>query len=295
MPRPRQRTTVGKKTTRARGNLKKTTKKGAYNKNRKKNFQIRRAPFTETKSRVAEEVALAVDNAAQVVDPTQELLVPNDDALTMIPMSSMLVQHQGLGEDEMIGNSVYAKYLKCKIQFKLPEGINAIKHSADLYVIAGWVKSPYAATSFTSVTPPNVLPSNINDHVAKHVKEFFDQREDKLRFIPKVNTNIKINHYKRIKPNRNGALGIPATAYSSMSPSGYNVAGGNPIINHSVTWTINRKLHYTHGKNIDLYSTMFLNSSWLPFVVIYNPTFDQFASGSQITISSNNAFWYSDS
>ena len=29
------------------GNMKKTTKRGAYNKNRKRNFAIRRAPFVE--------------------------------------------------------------------------------------------------------------------------------------------------------------------------------------------------------------------------------------------------------
>lgn len=276
--------------------LKKTSKTGAYKANRKKNFQIRRAPFTETKSRTAEEVAITVDDDDEIVDPTQELLIPNDDALTMIPMTSMLVQHQGLGEDEMIGNSVYAKYLKCKMQLKLPEGMNAIRHSADLYVVAGWVKSPYASSSFTTVTPPNVLPSNINTWIASHVKDFFDQREDKLRFVPKQNTNIKITHYRRIKPNRNGALGIPAQAYHSADPSGgFAIAGANPIINHSVTWTINKKLHYTHGKAIGSYNTMFLNASWLPFLVIYNPTFASFASGSQIGVSSNNCFWYSDS
>ena len=274
--------------------LKKTSRTGAYKANKKRNFQIRRAPFVETKSRTAEEVAVTVDDESQVVDPTQELLIPNDDALTQIPMVSFLVQHQGLAEDEMIGNSIYAKYLKCKMQFKLPEGINAIKHSADLYVVAGWVKAPYAATSFTGVTPPNVLPTHINDHIAKHVKDFFDQREDKLRFISKQNTNIKITHYRRIKPNRNGALGVPAQAYSTAGAPGFSIVGGNPIINHSVTWTINRKIHYTHGKNIGLYSTMFVNASWLPFLVIFNPTYSQFVSGSQIGISSNNALWYSD-
>ena len=299
MPRPRQRTYVGKRMSRNKGNLKVTTKKGAYNKYAKKKFQRRRAPFVETKSRVAEEVAVAAADASQIVDPTQILTIPNDDALTMVSQVSMLVQHQGLGEDELIGNSLYAKYLKCKMQFMLPEGPYAIKHSADLYVIAGWVKAPYAATSFTLPTPPNVTPAIINDYIAKHVKDFFDEREDKLRFVPKVNTNIKITHYKRIKPNHNGALGAPVTMLSG------NVTGGaNPIINHSVTWRINRKLHYTHGKSIggsgpgsDQYGTMFLNSSWLPFLTIYNPTFSQFPSGDdyRIKFSSNNCFWYSDS
>jgi hypothetical protein len=280
------------------GGLRKTSKPGAYNKGKKKNFQIRRAPFVETKSRVAEEVAVAVGDSTQIVDPTQELTIPNDDALTMVPMVSMLTQHQGLEEDSMIGNSLYARFLKCKMQFMLPDGFHAIQHSADLYVVAGWVKAPYSATSFTTITPQNVLPTVINDHIAKHVKDFFDEREDKLRFIPKVNTNIKITHYNRIKPNRNGALGVPSQVYgTTTAPTGYKVAGGNPVINHSVTWKINRKLHYTHGKSLGSYSTMFLNSSWLPFLTIYNPTYAQFTAGTdyRIKFSSNNCFWYSDS
>ena len=85
--------------------------------------------------------------------------------------------------------------------------------------------------------------------------------------------------------------------------AGGTTAGANPIINHSVTWKIMRKLHYTHGKAIgaagpgeSTYSTMFLNSSWLPFLTVMNPTYAQFQSGDEyrIKFSSNNCFWYSD-
>lgn len=283
-------------------NNKKRAKVSAYRSTRKKQMVNAMRPMVETKSRTAEEVALQAQST-EIVDPTDYGALLNDDAITQIPLIPFNTMTQGLNEDEMIGLSCYARWLKCKLQIKLPEGVNAIQHSADLYVVHGWVKAPVAKTSFTNIKPNQVSPNTINSHVVQHVKDFLDEREDKLRFIPKQNTNIKILGYKRVKPNRNGALGAPVGTFgTTIVSTGYKTVGANPIINHSCTWKIMRKIHYTHGAALNAsgsdpgYKTLFPNASWLPFLVLYNPTYEQFASAdaARIEVASNSCLWYSD-
>lgn len=281
-------------------------KLNAYASTRKRNMVNAQRPMVETKSRTTEEVAIAVNNDALIINPmSQYLQVDNDDALTQIPQVPFLTQIQGLDEDQMIGLSNYTRWLKCKVQIKLPEGVNAIQHNADLYMVHGWVKAPLAKTSFTTIKPNEVTPAILNAHIASHVKDFFDQREDKLRFIPKQNTNLKILGYKRIKPNRNGALGVPSQVYGTTTvPTGFKIAGGNPIINYSCTWKVMRKIHYTKGAELTIgagpakYPTLFNNSGYLPFLVVYNPTFAQFVPApgglDRIQITYNSCCWYSD-
>ena len=86
-------------TTTTRGtqsNLKKTTKRGAYRPSRKKNFQIRRAPFVETKRRVHADIAAlnsAVDGTASTnyQDPIAGLSVPNNDAYTLLDLATLKI------------------------------------------------------------------------------------------------------------------------------------------------------------------------------------------------------------
>ena len=66
----RQSTVVGKPKTKARaqrGYMKKTTRRGAYKRNRKKQFMIRNAPFKETKSKTSEDL---VDQGFLTSPPT---------------------------------------------------------------------------------------------------------------------------------------------------------------------------------------------------------------------------------
>ena len=53
-------------------------------------------------------------------------------------------------------------------------------------------------------------------------KPYFDDRSDKLSFRPKETTNIKIESYRRIKPNLNEAIAsraVPDTHYSAAAPA----------------------------------------------------------------------------
>lgn len=290
----RQSTYVGKRKT-GRKYMKKTTKKGAYNKARKNQMAIRRAPFVETKSRTHEDVYLQVNNPSMVIDPTDFNTIPNSNSdgdvqtITSLPILSMLSHSQGLGEDEMIGLSVFGKYLKAKLQFKLPDGANSITHPADVYLVHGFVKAPFGRTSFTNPTAQATDRNDVKGWISRHIKDFFDEREDKLRFIPKQNTNLTILGYRKIKPNRNANLGVDAIG---------NAQGTFPMINMSCYWPVKRKIYYTPGtSNQANVQFLYPNTQQLPFMAVYNPTAGQFTAGADysLKVAYNDCFWYSDS
>ena len=97
--------------------------------------------------------------------------------VTMLPPSSFLAMQQGIGEDEMVGLQVFSKYIKKKIQIKLPSGTYAIQHPCDLYLVHGWIKSPLARTGHTTPTAPNNTYNDTKTYILNHVNDFFDERE----------------------------------------------------------------------------------------------------------------------
>lgn len=282
---------------RSRNVTRQAAKRRAYRSTNKRRFMTKRAPFVETKSVTEEEQAVKASSMS-LLNPTDYLSLQTATPITMINPVPFLCMQQGIGEDQMVGLSVYSKYLKTKIQFKLPGGAYAIQHACDLYLVHGWIKSPLARTNFTTPTAPANTLTDTKTYLLNHVKDFFDEREDKLRFIPRANTNIKILGYKRIKANRNSALGLPVEAYTNTTVSpGYKTVGANPIINESITWKTMRKIHYTPGTEVSpTLANFYPNSDWLPFCCIYNPTVASFTAGADYTIkvAHNSAHWYSD-
>lgn len=278
--------------------MKKTTKKGAYNKTAKANFQRRRAPLVETKVRILKDIS-----DGSVVNPIISgytySAIQNDDAFTHISMVPFLSQTQGLGENQMIGNSIYSRYLKCKLSFLYPSGVKQLATPCNQYIVHGWIKNGMGLTNFTAPTQGACVRSDVSQHIINRVKEYFNARTDRLEFIPKTDTGIKILGYRKIKNDKN----------SQFSTEGNNVGP----INMSCTWTINRKIHYTQGMPLSTTpgvgpndSHMYPNAQqYLPFLVIFNP---QFASMPQqsppgtptpvtdtLAVSFNIAHWYSDS
>lgn len=290
MPLTRQSTYVGKRKS-TRKYVKKTTRRGAYKPARKKQMMIRRAPFVETKSRTHEEI---YTSGVLPLDPTDFNTIPNSDGqdpqtVTNLPVWSICSQKQGLGEDQIIGLSCYAKYLKAKLQFKLPDGANSITHVADMYLIHGFIKAPFGRTSFTNPTAQATTRADFTGWVSRHLKDFFDEREDKLRFIPKQNTNLRILGYKKIQPNRNSNIGVMNIG---------NAQGTFPMINMSCYWPMKKKIYYTPGTGSNP-SDQFLypNSQHIPFMCVYNPTAGEFTSGADysVKVAYNDCVWYSDS
>lgn len=291
MPLPRTRTHVGPRKN-TRKYMKKTTKRGAYKPARKKAMANRRAPFVETKSRTHEEIYAA---GSLTIDPTDFNSIPNVDSdgnaqtIVNLPVWSVNSHTQGLGEDQLIGLNCYGKYLKSKLQIKLPDGAEAITHQCDIYLVHGFVKAPFGRTSFTNPTAQATTRDDFQGWVKRHLKDFFDEREDKLRFIPKQNTNLRILGYRRIKNNRNTNLGV----------GHYGTAQGTfPMLNMSCYWPMKRKIYYSPGTGKNPGDQfLYPNTQHIPFMCIYNPTAAQFTSGDQYTVkvAYNDSFWYSDS
>ena len=62
------------------------------------------------------------------------------------------------------------------------------------------------------------------------------------------NNDIKILGYRKVKPNRNTSIGVPnALITSSTAGDPPQQVGSVPNVNMSMTWSVNRKVHYTEG------------------------------------------------
>lgn len=307
-------------------NLKKTTKKGAYKKNAKKEFGKRRRPFVEGKTRESITVNMANRTPpamGQTFDPNYPNIldykpIPVGDAFTLLEPRSFTRMCQGVGEDKMIGESVFSRYIKQKVTFRYPEGANQIAFAHNLYLISGWCTVPMglSATAVNTWGSPSVLIPSIDSidfdsvlsYIAYQVKQYYNEREDKMRFPPKITKNIKILSYKRVNTNRNENPNLLPATGDAISPSAS--AGQIPDIHMSHTWTTNRKIHYVRGKDTAVaypaaipsendVEQWYPNYAWLPFSVLYNPDFanQKTAAGAatDILVCHNDQHWYSDS
>ena len=112
------------------------------------------------------------------IDPTDWNSIPNVDAdgdvqtVVNLPVWSINSQQQGLGENQMIGLNCYGKYLKAKLQFKLPYGVNSITHPADMYLVHGFIKAPFGRTSFTNPTAQATTRDDLQGWIKRHIKDF---------------------------------------------------------------------------------------------------------------------------
>ena len=112
-------------------------KKGAYGKRAKKQFKNARRPFVEGKRRSLEDCVADFGKYNSgttpngILNPMELDTTPGyqsyglsyiglDDAFTGFHPVSFLQMRQGLGDENMIGFSVYVRYIKQKIQFQFP-------------------------------------------------------------------------------------------------------------------------------------------------------------------------------
>jgi hypothetical protein len=295
-------------------------KRGAYGKKAKKQFKNARRPFVEGKRRSLEDVVedfgvYSTDiNPQGVRNPMALDTTPGfksyglsylglDDAFTGFHPVSFLQQRQGLGDDQMVGSSIYVKYIKQKMQFQFPlEPAQALP--INLYLVHGWFKTPLNRTTRTPTTLAQTNSTNISDHMNERLLDYFNEKTDKLRFIPaSVHNDIKILGYRKVKPNRNASISIQQAMLTSSTEGGDpGSVGSVPNVNMSCTWSVNRKVHYTKGvENTPTPAQYFPNTSWLPFCVVYNPDFESYSANltnperGSVRILSNNMTWYSDS
>lgn len=330
MPTSRSKTAVRRRATataaRGRGrpkgskNLKKTTKKGAYKGARKRNFQIRRAPFVETKRRIHNEVAImnsATDGTASAnyQNPINGLTIPNNDAFTLLDLASYYRNSHGFEDHNVLGDALYSKYLKLKTQIRFPTGTSMLVNAVKVYLICGWVTQPAGFTNNTTPTDQGATAADLRAHISNQLQEYFDQRADFLHFREKQTSNIKIESWQRIAPDLNkataappGQILFPEDPDKPDQDPAIRTTGVVPIVNRSFTWKTMRKVHLTNGTDLptgnnapnpDTQNLYPNHNNWLPFALIYNPDFSSFRDtnndDTNMVIYYNDIHYYTDS
>ncbi len=278
--------------------MKKTTKKGAYRKNKKLAWSTRRAPIVETKKRTQSDIATGsahADNIPDGIIVTTALAF--DQAYHFVPVWSFLSMTRGIGPDQMIGNTVYAKYLKSRIIITLGSnlatpGLTGV--AEELRVIHGWVTAPLCLTSYTTPNDTALDRSGLQKHIHDQVKEFYDDRGDPLRFNPKRTSCLKILGNRKIV-RKADQYNMQPQPYFDTDQADLLVAGTADEVTVTTTWPMNRKIFYQQSNaqtgESDLW--YYPTGSWLPFVMFYSPLFAATTAGP--TFHYNNVFYFTDS
>lgn len=275
-------------------------RRAAYRKGNKRAMVKARQPMVETKSKTTEDLVgqFGLNNHIDFFTFNSETVHINPDVFH--------AWQQGLGEQQCIGQSVFVKYLKRKmtVRFPQPGFINTFNDKAGIIpqkpmrweLIWGFIPSPLNYTGYTTPTAPNVNMSEINGYINKRVKDYFDERKDKLRFIPKKASTLRIIGRKKLRPD----LRYSATAANTTSYDG-EAQGTIPDVQTSISWPMMRKVHLEqandlHNGNPGLYAG---NYSWLPFCCIFQENWEEIAADQRaqhsVSVAYNDCIWYSDS
>lgn len=289
--------------------LKKTTRRGAYRKQNKKNFMMRRAPFVETKSKTREDLVVQFPGLTDVLafrtsnTPHVHL---NPDTFTM--------WSRGMEENQVIGNSCYAKYLKMKIGIRFPQPAfssggytKIIPMTPQNYeLIWGWVPNELGYTGQTTPQADQATIQDINNHINLRVTDYVNEQKDKLRFIPKAASTLRIVGRRKIRPDMRFHSTAPPETTDASVGSDYAV-GTIPDVFTSISWRMGKKLHLQPSEQLHNYGGaqegLYPNfGTWLPFAVFVNWDYDNLpgAPGAATqaycpAIQYNDAIWYSDS
>lgn len=249
-----------------RGNLKRTTKRGAYKPVRKKAFQKRRAPFVETHRHQAgygypgqpSESRLVLSN---VLSSVQLAAIPtgaspdggsnapasgttvvtvdgvNDTAFNCIVPDVSYLKSTDVDEYRckpdsglVRGDSCYYKMMTTKLQLSFPQAQYSLSRPTRIYVYQVWVKTPLNLTAHTTPTRSGVTKAQIEDHVQTACREWFDSRQDHFAFHElKDGVNIKVLSRTKVNVNRNNQIQyFPVSNQGLANPT--DDASTNPTV-----------------------------------------------------------------
>lgn len=257
--------------------MKKTSKKGAYTKNAKKQMVKRRAPMTETKSRTHEDVRVDFPEL-----PDRNELTTYDTPHLALNPDSFLAMTQGLREDQIIGRSVFSKYLNMKIKIRFPQ--NAFKIGADNKItpvfpqnyelIWGFIPMPTGYTGSTTPTAPDATLNDIHNHINLRVVDYYNDKSDFLRWIPKKASTLRITGSRKVRPDLRRYSTAPLELLSDDS----KYIGSVPDYETQISWNTMKKIHYEPCTDLEGDGNdrpgLFPNYQWLPFAILVNWDYD---------------------
>lgn len=301
--------------------MRKVSKRGAYRKGQKRNFINKRAAVVETKRKTYEDMSGGLPGfwndpaAAAIVFPVKNDYTVRNAVVSHLNPLTYYFWSQGLNQAQHIGQCITVKNVNMKIQFRFPQPsmlINmggtmtpqVIPQTPMFYKLYwGWVPAPLQFTGSTTPTAPETTAALIESHVNNRVKDFFDERQDRLRFIPKKDSSIRIIGSKKISPDLRFQSTAPAQTSEGLVST--TVSGTIPDRFAEIKWDIpagGRKVWLEQSVNLDGASKLagfYPNYSWLPFCCLVSYYQDELPATnrelSSISTSHNDITYFTDS
>lgn len=262
----------------------KVTKRGAYKKPQKANFIKKRAAVVETKRKDYEDLRStgffvgSDPSTALTAFPDRMNYIPRDEELYHMNPMTYYWWSQGLSQSQHIGQSVTVKHLNQKIQVRFPQPHMSIAGSPQVipqlpqsyYIYWGWIPAPRNLTGHTTPLANTETVASLDSYVNNRLKDYFNDRKDRLRFIPKKDSTLRIVGKKVVRPDLRHQSSAPV--YSGAVPA----QGVVPDWFGEISWKFpggGRKIWLEQSGNLDGGNKligMYPNYSWLPFCCLVN-------------------------
>lgn len=224
-----------------------------------------------------------------------------------VALRSFLDMSRGTDGTDMIGDSVFSKYIKMKLKFRFPRDEYAIRDNYRIQLIHGWMTAPFSLAE-TPVGNPyapamkTVSPAELEGIVAARLGDDFNAVGDDMAFREKRKKIYKVLGKQWIKPDRNNQIGF-AQQFGRYAAETDHIIGGIPDVVKSLTWTPMRRTKYQYSTPPNDSPFYYPNESWIPFVCIYCPDYPnipapgegQQQSDFQVKCIVNDCHWFSDS
>lgn len=294
-------------------------KTSSYAPSSKKAFKRMSNPLSENKQLLGSEISATVGLSTTDGTPIlTDLAIPPIDAAG-VPTGagghsmdtqhfnynpdSALYQTQGLDESQMVGRSTYHTLTAAKMLIKWPQpcmdtGIELDDKSGNIMGVIpecpmsyklywGYVPLKYLFTGKTSPKASECSAYQLETLMNQRVKDYFDERNDRIQFIPKKTATIEIIGSKRVFPPLNEQAGRLPVSLAGVENASY--AGSLPDTLVKMKWSTNRKIHYepttlfanisgsnTPEKPANNATVFYRNySGKLPFAVLVNWNWDK--------------------
>lgn len=319
---PKSQTAWSKAKRSKKGNMKRTTKKGAYNKTKKQALAIRRNPIVEQKVRILSDIwqmnGHDADPATGLLNPTNfnPLMsaagagtnpIYSSGVFNLLPLHNYTTMFQAGRlnvdqSDRLVGKNCFAKYLNVKGKIRWPVGDDISRLPQNLQLVWGYTNP----ANYTSSTVPSVnalLPQNLTAHIVEQIGEFYNAQVDELMFKPKRESHLTIIGKKWIRPRQGRQYTAVPNAHTTTTGTD-KISGTIPDSKFSCSFKIMKKIHYDAGGNISYAGTTDqdqcynLNDHRIPFVIFYQPDESTLYPGDadkRPKVAYNSAFYFTDS
>lgn len=236
---------------------------------------------------------------------------------------SCLYQTHGLDESQMVGRSTFQRLCSAKFLIRWPQSTLMTGHlnegsvdsapdsSAPAAEIQAWINDPanqipcvipevpqsyklywgfvnikMGLSGYTVPTATTASVTDIERHINLRVEDWFNERTDRIKYIPKTSNTLKIIGSKTLRPPWRDTTGRTPVSYAAeaVADDFTNHDGVIPDTLVKINWPINRKIHFqptnlfggtnqndgTAGYGAATPTVFYKNFDWMPFAVIVN-------------------------